>query len=136
MFGKDAENETAVIEFVGYMTPTGAGSKYGSGPGQVLWLGQIVLGANAASVIPLSDDKWGATATWYEVDTFDIAGFGGGHNAANAVVLGAGGQATLILPTLGYSHIVCMNGHMDGSTGVQMAELGIIYREVAMGGVV
>jgi hypothetical protein len=47
-----------------------------------------------------------------------------------------GNQAMLILPTLGYAHLWAEIYDMDGSTGVEATALGIIYREIAMGGVV
>lgn len=132
MFGKNTDGDTATILIRGYMDPL---SSLESGPSQELWYGQVALGPESSSSQILIDGRWGAAATWFDVDAYDISGVSGGHNAANAVVVGGGNNAMLLLPTLGYSHIRIDNGDMDG-TGTEMTELGVLYREIAMGGVV
>lgn len=94
MFGKNTAGDTATIRIRGYMTPApsdGTGSKSGTGPPQELWYGQIALGSLSLAAIPFEDGRWGASATWFEVDTYDISGIATGHNAAKAIVLAGGG---------------------------------------------
>ena len=132
IFGKNSAADTAIMQIVGRMD---VGTKVGSGPPQSLWKGQIKLTSSGTSGVPLNDNKWGSTATWFDVDVFDIAGASAGHNAANSVILSGSGDALMILPTLGYSHLV-MHFSDVGGGGTEMTEVGSLYREIAMGGVV
>ena len=133
MFGYPNDGDTGTLELWGYMDPA---TKSGTGPPQSLWKGQILLGAYtiAGGKVPLYDDQWNGSLTWREVDTYDIGGVAGGHNAANAVVISAANSALLILPTLGYGFL---RMHVsDIGAGGKITNLGAIYREVSMGGVV
>lgn len=134
MFGTNTDNDSASMTIYASMDEQ---RRTGTGPMQELWRGQVLLGsyaATAASSRPLGDGKW-PVGTYLEVDTYDIAGVAGGHNAANAVVISGANQAILILPTLGYSVLEMRLTVMDG-TGTEITTLGALYREIAMGGVI
>ncbi len=128
LFGQDTNNDTATVNLVGWM----AGKKTLSGPGQVLWSGQVILGANTASIIPHSDGRWGAAATWFEVDTFDSSG---GHNLAAAAIRAFDGSAIMLLPTLGYSHIQ-MTVTNVGDGGTEITKLNGLWRAISEGDVI
>ena len=128
MFGQDTNNDTATIDLVGWM----GAKKFTSGPGQVLWSGQVILGANTASIIPNADGRWGAAATWFEVDTFDSSG---GHNLAAAVIRAFDGSAIILLPTLGYSHIQMTVTDIGGSSP-EMTKLNGLWRPISEGDVI
>lgn len=134
VIGKGSDNDSATVTIVGRMDDD---TKYGAGPPTPIWKGQVLLGARSsgATVVPLRDGKWGDGSTWFWADTFDISGVSGGHNMANAVTLAGGGYATFMLPTLGYTHLEMHIADVGGG-GTEMAEVGVLYREIAMGGVV
>lgn len=136
VLGKNSNNDTAIINIIGRMDDQ---TKSGSGPSQALWKGQVILTtkSDGTAASPLNDNKWGAGSTWFWTDTFDIAGAASGHNSANAVIIGGttAGDATLLLPTLGYTNLE-MHITDVGGGGTEMTEVGVLYREIAMGGVV
>ena len=133
-FGKDADNETAIIVVSGWMSTPSAG---GVGPGQQLWRGQALLGSRSSAMIPLADapgsSPWGASATWFEVDTWDPT-VPNGLNACVGTMFDGGNQSLLILPTLGYTALMLEIG--DLGTGAEMAEIGVLWRPVSRAGVV
>ncbi len=115
IFGKDADNETGTITIIGWNN---------NGPGQVLWQGQVILGATVfdEKVIP---GTVVAAGNWFEVDTYDSSG---GSNACGAQVFDGGAQALLMVPTLGYTDLDIRATDKDGSTGSEAATLCAIYR--------
>ena len=135
MFGTNTAGDTATMKIWGQMDIQ---RKFGSAPSQELWRGQVSLGSFQATTDsdgrPLNDGPWPA-AVYFEVDSYDIGGATGGHNAAKAVSLAGGGQTMLILPTLGYTVLTMELTDMDG-TGTEISTLGAIYRFISMGGVV
>lgn len=131
MFGKNADNETATMELIGRMDPSSEGL---DGRGFSLWRGQVILGSDSSSYIPGATKKWGAAAaTWFEVDTYDSS-VSGGHNACLASVLLGLNQALFLVPTLGFKFVqMVITDINDG--GVEMAELGALYRTISRQGV-
>lgn len=136
MFSTDDENDTATVRLNGSMDDQ---RRTGTGPRHSLWKGQVILSGQQVTVTssgrPLGDGKW-AAGTYMEVDTYDSSS---GYNAANAVVIGSAAagstSAMLIVPTLGYSILHMRITDMGGS-GTEMSNVGALYREIAMGGVV
>ncbi len=127
--GKDTDNDTATYKVSGFMDPDAEQNRTGAGPGAVLVSGVLTLGSNTGSVIPLSDGKWGAAATWFEVDTITVA-----TNIALAVVKsGTNLQADLIVPTLGYNFLLLEVTNIGGG-GTEMTQLGAMQRPLYVSG--
>lgn len=130
-FGKDTDNDSATVVISGWMD---VGLKKGGGPGQRLWRGQLLCGSKSFSHAPLNDGKWGAAATWFDVDTWN-EGATSGYDLAGASRLEIANQeCALILPTLGYTHLLVEVTDLDGAN--EMTEIGFVWRPVRIGEVI
>lgn len=130
-FGKDTDGDSATVVISGWMDQ---GRAKGGGPGQRLWRGQLLCGSKSFSHIPLGDEHWGAAATWFDVDTWD-EGAASGYDIAGASRLEVANQeCALILPTLGYTHLLLEVRDLDSAN--EMTEIGFIWRPVRIGEVV
>lgn len=128
-FAKDTNNDTATVVISGWMTDN---KDKGTGPGHRLWRGQLLAGNHTASHIPLGDGKWGAAATWFEVDTWNEAG-ASGYNPAGATRLEVADQeAVILLPTLGYTHLAIEVTDILGG-GTEITEIGFLWRPARVG---
>lgn len=128
-FGKDTENDSALIKISGWMHDSGYG-KHGTGPGQRLFEGELQLGALTNASIP----ELGVAATWYEVDRWSNDGdlLGGIPSGSNSGCRQIGGpadfeQAMLLVPTAGYTQIMV---ELKTTGGTPVTELGILGRLV------
>lgn len=114
-FGGDTDNLTlSGIQISGWMNPAQP-NPHASGPGAILWEGDLVLGAGEVASPGGSDPRWAlaeiiegqSPLTWLEVDTWTAT-----YNPFGAVAYdsqnpagAADRDAMLVLPTLGYPHI-------------------------------
>lgn len=122
-WGKDTDNDTATVTISGWFHQPQSGSSQIFSPGHVLWKGTVTLGARSmSSTIPIEDGKWGAAATWFEVDTWTSSADPVGATA----ILTADHGGVLLLPTLGYTHLLFEFTNKDG-TGTEMSALGIAW---------
>jgi len=145
-FGQNAANETCKVTISGWMNP---GKKKTAGPGYRLVDFTAVLGNHSASMIPLLDGKWGATAaTWFEVDTWTIVrdhvgrqaeDGAGAYEVIGPVIIDSAGdnhaadtESCILIPTLGYTHLLVELSGKDGTTGVESMAFGLIWRPIRM----
>lgn len=132
VLGKDADNDTIVLIVSGWMDPN---SEKGPGPGHRLWRGEVKLGSKSWADVPLGDGKW-VTGTWQEADTYDFFTDAADYDMVGATVLDAvqapdliiNQEACLILPTLGYSHLLLEILNMNAAG--EMTEVGILWRQL------
>jgi len=132
VFGRDANEDSVELIISGWMDPN---SEKGPGPGHRLWRGLVELGSKSWTGVPLGDGKWDSK-TWQEADTYDFEASLNydmcGCSALDSV--NASGdpvtnkEAGLIIPTLGYTHLLLEIGDMN-DTG-EMVECGILWRQI------
>lgn len=136
-FGTDAANEAADVIISGWMSPDVPyrGGAKDTGPGHRLWRGLVTLGAKSiATFVPIPDGPNWASGTWLEADTISAAAVGD-YDMVGDVVLDAvtatdgiaDQESCLILPTLGYTHLLT-----EVVLGTA-ASLGAIYRPISRG---
>jgi hypothetical protein len=125
-FGKDTANDNAVYKVYGYMDPDTSQTRTGPGPPCRLVNGTLALSIVNDSIIPLSDDRWGAAAaTWFSVDDWGIVA-----NLGDVVVKGvANNEGILFVPTWGFNNFFIEVTNIGGG-GTEMTELGFMYREL------
>lgn len=120
-WGKAANNASAIVTISGWFSQPQSGSGQLFSPGHKLWAGTLSLGARSmASTIPIEDGKWGAAATWFEVDTWTATADPVGATS----ILTADHGGVLLLPTLGYSHLLF---EFSDDAGTDMTALGIAW---------
>lgn len=131
-WGKGSSNDVTDLIISGWMDPN---SEKGPGPGHRLWRGKLQLGSKTFTDVPLDDGKWGASAAWRESDQFDFV-FAGKYDMVGATVLDsthapdvvANQETILLLPVLGYSHLLLEIRNLDSAN--EMTEVGILWRQV------
>ena len=126
--GQDAADEVFGIQISGYCDPKNTGP----GPGVRLYKADCTLGASTFSDIPLDDKKWGASATWLFTDTIDTTG---GYNENSTQLIGTNGadrETMLLVPTLGFTHILVEIGNTSGAA-FTTAKVGFMWRETIRG---
>jgi hypothetical protein len=123
MFGQDADNETALFRLSGWMRNH---PKFGRGVGFILASGTVILGSTSIDVAPVSGVGLDA-GPWFEIDTYTLT-----TNACQAAAYtnGANSSTILVMPTLGYTDILCEVHTKDGTTGVESMDLTVLYRQV------
>jgi hypothetical protein len=139
VFGTDAANETGDIIVSGWMHPfTQTGANFGHRLARML----VTLGSKGVAKPPTNlpdgaGGKWAASGTTYlEADTYATGG-GGDYDMVGVKILDsaltatgiANQEACVIIPTLGYSHLLF---EIVSNTA---ASLGIIWRPIGRGGV-
>ncbi len=140
VLGKDTDNDSAELVISGWMAKE---EPKGVGPGHRLWRGKIQLGSKSWAGVPLDDGMWGASATWFEVDIWDDTTSAADYDMVEATVLGfdavapsstrlsdpiANQESCLLLPTLGYSHLLLEIRDIGGAG--EMTEIGLLWRPV------
>lgn len=116
MLGTGNADTKAFVQISGWNGPTS--EQGGRTPGQVLWQGQVLLGAqSSATSQPLP--TW-LSGTYREVDVFDDSlksASAAGSNPSGAMVYAGGTGAMLLVPTLGYTRLI-LEMIIPGSGGV------------------
>ena len=123
-FGQDTADQVSGLKISGWMNPL---KPNGTGPGYLLWSGVLKLGAFASgwAGIPITDGKWGASATWLEVDAWTQTA-GSTEQLAGLALQKADSQSCLLLPTLGYTHLL-----FEFVATLDMTKVGLIWRPVS-----
>jgi len=122
MFGQDADGEGASFRLTGFAHD----GKGGRSEGFIIASGAVVLGSKSIDEAPFDLGAVGADAgPWFEVDTYTLT-----TNAVTAKALtnGANSSTLLVLPTIGFSEIICEITDKDGETGTEMMDLAILYK--------
>lgn len=120
-FGQDAGNEKSDVLLTGFMDPL---ARTGAGPGQHLWRGTVTLGTLSWSGVPISDGKWGASATWFEADTItDVNDYVGA-----TIITSTNLMSSIQFLTLGYSHVL-----IEFLATFDVAKIGAIWRPLTFG---
>ena len=136
-FGKDTNADDATVVISAWMDIS---KPKGGGPGHRLWRGSLICGSKSYSHAPLGDGKWGSADTWFDVDTFNVAAAGGydmaGATRLDSVFVGgtADQESVLLLPTLGYTHLLIEVIDLGGAA--EMTEIGFIWRPIRIGEVI
>ena len=115
------DNKTASMRISGWMKDN---QRHGRGQGVRLWDGVVTLGNIALTAPPLTGTDWDTADDWHESDTY--AATSNLAKAASAVVADVSG--VLVLPTLGFSDIICEVTSKDGTTGTEALSIGVLYR--------
>lgn len=138
-FGQGSNDGTVLLRLSGWMHPRlnkQVAATINAGPGQRLLQGTVILGNKPWTGTPIGDGKWD-NGTWREVDTWPLPLTAVTDSAVN---LGypidavrdadlADKETCLLLPTLGYTHILAeISGHAAGAT-----TLGLLYRPIRYG---
>lgn len=124
VLGKDTDGDDATLTISGWMDP----GRSGQGPGQRIYTAVVTLGSKSWSGIPLDDhNRWGAAAaTWFEADTFTAVT---DHDPMSIPVIEIPNkEACLLIPTLGYTHLLLEITDLGGVG--EMTECGLIYRQI------
>lgn len=133
-FGTDAQNETASLMISGFMAaPTE--KRNNPGPGFRLWSGVLTTGNRQYTTRPHPKfEALSGGAKWFEVDTWDTTA---GFTRVTTQELGAAdNEKILVLPTLGFTHILFELFNKDGVTGSEMSRCGILWRPAILDEVV
>lgn len=121
-WGTNTDNDTCTLTVSGWFRQPSQGGSNLFSPGQRLWKGTLTLGAKSmASTIPIEDGKW-PSATWFEVDTWTATSDPTGATS----IATADHASVLLLPTLGYSHLMFEITDKDG-TSTEMSTVGIAW---------
>lgn len=137
--GDQADLTLADIQISGWMNPAQP-NPHVSGPGSILWEGDLLLGAGEVASPGGSDPRWAlaeiiegsSPLTWLEVDTWTAS-----YNPFGAVAIdsqhpagAADRDAMLILPTLGYTHIFIsiLNSSMHFAGSGETKRAGFLWR--------
>lgn len=139
-FGGDAQDLTlADIQISGWMNPAPS-LPHASGPGAILWEGDLILGAGQVTSPGGSDPRWALAEIienqtpldWFEVDTWTAS-----YNPYGAVAYdsqhpagAADRDSVLILPTLGYTHVFIsiLNSSMHFNGSGETKRAGFLWR--------
>ena len=124
-FGLDAANEQVdALTFSGWCFKTIEGS---TSPGQILWRGTAILGASAWATAGIPHTRrpgrggWNEEQ-WLEVDTWTAPTY----NYIKAQHLNSTDETScMILPTLGYTHILA---EICEDTSFTVAQFGLVWR--------
>lgn len=120
---------TFALTIYGFMNPA---KKGGSGPILELWRDIVTAGGRVWGTVdvPMNDGRWGAAAAWRICDWAGTAAFVSDFGSSH-VRLKADQDGVLMLPTLGYTHLLAVITVMTNVTKV-----GLLWRPISLGNVI